>query len=1053
MPLNSDLHQALQQSNDRIAIVGRWTSKPKGVGVYRFSKKKDPKPDGTIRVVDLFEVVRPHLEKKPDVVVMGNRTYNVFVLGEPGSGGDRLELLADSNLLDGAADVLTEAQEEGGRLVERLVGALDRLIPFAGSKFSSKLLEVAARYLHQAALRLPGSHLPNPGKLADLALVDHGLGALLVRFLTAYETDETEIRGLVRQRLRELAKGEAGRGVFTSEHQAEQITGMLEALVRCKATLLDGAESDAIWQAEFSVGDNRVELGLETDELFDLYRRFRIAADEVHRLVRSEPLHASMVLWLFSKYRVGGAFQGKPATDQAAREAFRLGVEDWGDQRVRALTQEQVDVFTARAEEVAVDLEGIPADDEFFPDYLDEIGLHTIRMLQASKRYTKAELEKRAGRLFVRLAESAGAVGRMVDEVKERIDELRPLWVALLNLDDDAIPEAMRAKLDEKRAEVGERAPELFSTDRVEGATKDEFLASFVAELSRSGKQDLAQRYRADLAEIQQKRKHFWALYRVFRGGAAAESTKTSAGTAGVGLANVTLEAEEQQVSARASKQEVFQQAQAGFTAARKHGPVPAAPPAGGTPRPESTDDPAPPAPPSDDAAPATEAESTDDPEAAGGSATAVANVTLDPELSGARETDPSQVLDELPSFAETQDAILTHVNSPEGEANRGRLQALILSEFILASPGEATSLDSDDLSNLLGLLVDIMEHTGDARGEARYYRPGHDEGDTLLTSCLKRINLSRYFPANGFQDLRSVMSWLQRLNNSLAKVSPYLVEVRRLRDTFALLAKYGDPDLEVVVVDDTLKGLASQTRPGETPWMQARPGLLYLTSLAGGGLDQLAKRLRQTVDRKKTVHVPLVFAADGAAGSSRLPTLDDGDFAPIITGGKFGLVVQGLEVDLPPILLLALAPRLADDSLGRIVVDLDDDFGEFPIADEDEPLCSYLKRLWLDPKILGPYLSSRWAAVASSLVSDQLTWDKLKTTFGKQVNEQLKSAADRQAAYQCLPLAPAQLGGVEILADTYQENQLGNGSIERNLGAKVLTTARFGVVEWLKQF
>ncbi|MEM1181982.1 MAG: hypothetical protein AAGM22_26785 [Acidobacteriota bacterium] len=1059
MPLET---QDLEKSNNRIALVGRWTAD--SGKVYRFSKSADKTADGTVRVLDLFASLKPHLQKKDHPVQLANGTKNGFTLGPPEGNGDRLELLADSDLLTGAAGDVIRAQVAGGELVDRMVDALDRLIPFNGSKFSTKLLEVAAGYLHEAAQNMPGHHWPDPGRLATLVRSDHALGEVLVRFLTCYDADEPEILSGIRVRLKELSADEIGRDVFTTEFLTEQIDALLEAMRRCKTTLLDGPETDPLWHAQFSAADNRLELGLDTDDLFDLYRRFRVAADAVHRLVRTEPMHASITLWLFSKYHVGGAFQGSAGVSKAAAGAFDLGVERWGDERVRALTDEQKRDFAARVEAAQADRTGIPDDDAFFDDYLKEIGLYAFRILHPKSTYTKKELEARAGKLFIKLAERAGEVGVIVSGVEDRLDALQPVWVALLNLDDDDTADAMTAKLTEKLAQVGGGAPKSFEAGRVTGDTKQAFLGSFVDELARSGKQDLAQGYRDQLGKIRDMRKHLGVLYRALRGGAAAESTQTTAGTAGIGLADVTLRAEDA-ANARLAKQEAAMREEAAGAGTGQHSSTPtASAPAAAqtTPAPSSdaeaapaasTDDastespPAAPTPEGDEAADSVDSGSDDD-------GRPMADVTLgrDP-----LDSDSAPIRQRLPDFAEIQDKIVSYVSCEDGEAYRGHLQALILSEFILASPGGKTSLGDKDLSNLLGLLIDIVEHTGAARREsgAAFYRPGRDAADATLSSCLQGINLSRYFPANTSADLGSVISWLRKLNDSVAdaKVSEYLDALRQLRDTFALLEAHGDPDLEVVVIDDTLQGLASYGRPKDSPLIQEKPGILYLTPRAGNGLGPLAKQLRGFVDSKTVTHVPLIVSGDGA--SNRLPHLTHAHLTPIVDAkkGEFSLAIEGLDVDLPPVLLLALAPRLADGSLGHVEVDISVGWGAFPKADPDETLCSYLRRLWLTPTVLRPYLSSRWATVVSSLVNDAKSWDQLLTSFGQHVDGSLADPENRQAAYRYLPLPAAVLGQVEILGETLQEGSLGQGSAEQDLGAKIQTRISLGTIDWLSHF
>src|SRR5690606_37798596 len=81
--------------------------------------------------------------------------------------------------------------------------------------------------------------------------------------------------------------------------------------------------------------------------------------------------------------------------------------------------------------------------------------------------------------------------------------------------------------------------------------------------------------------------------------------------------------------------------------------------------------------------------------------------------------------------------------------------RALALGEYMSATPPEESNLGVADLSNVLGIALDMVEHVGEV-DDGKMFKAGV----TLPPDVLARMNLSVHYPVNNARELSSVLQY-----------------------------------------------------------------------------------------------------------------------------------------------------------------------------------------------------------------------------------------------------------------------------------------------------
>jgi len=127
-------------------------------------------------------------------------------------------------------------------------------------------------------------------------------------------------------------------------------------------------------------------------------------------------------------------------------------------------------------------------------------------------------------------------------------------------------------------------------------------------------------------------------------------------------------------------------------------------------------------------------------------------------------------------------------------------MRALIVGETILSSPHGSVNLNSRDLSNNIGLIMELVEKIGNP--DENWY--DNEALEDLQAEKLKDINLSEFYPLTDQQelDMDAILQYHYALCKNLSLVNNYFVDLKEIRD-FIESAKTSD--LEVQFINSTI--------------------------------------------------------------------------------------------------------------------------------------------------------------------------------------------------------------------------------------------------------
>ena len=227
----------------------------------------------------------------------------------------------------------------------------------------------------------------------------------------------------------------------------------------------------------------------------------------------------------------------------------------------------------------------------------------------------------------------------------------------------------------------------------------------------------------------------------------------------------------------------------------------------------------------------------------------------------------PKDVLDQVDTLSKTQDKIHTKYTAMDQNArlNRG-LRTLLLGEYMLAAPAGTVHLGEDDLSVILGIMLDMVEHIGDATKDGRVEPKLLTNAPTEGLTGLSHINISGHYPVADFGQLDAVLEYHYTLCQKLTKARTYLREIGELSRFLDAVAG----TLKVVIINDTLRGYCDNVKASSQFLAAAdAPAIVYLTAQAGAdreSLEAFAKKVVRAVqDRTNSpnVQIPIVVSAD----------------------------------------------------------------------------------------------------------------------------------------------------------------------------------------------
>ena len=198
--------------------------------------------------------------------------------------------------------------------------------------------------------------------------------------------------------------------------------------------------------------------------------------------------------------------------------------------------------------------------------------------------------------------------------------------------------------------------------------------------------------------------------------------------------------------------------------------------------------------------------------------------------------------------------------------------RASSLGRFLLAAPDSRAPFGREDVSNIMGLLVDMAQHLGDLHGDKTL---GISNSQAELNAALRKINLSQYYPVSDEAELSRVFNYHYSLIKSIEDVRAYLSEVTAIANLFD--AAHGS-GLRIVVANKTLGEEVSPDFASNNVLTNHPARTAYLTSQnEPTDLDNAWANLQKGLSTSTSVQVP-VFVAHKSLHSgidgTKLPAL-----------------------------------------------------------------------------------------------------------------------------------------------------------------------------------
>ncbi|MEK8021447.1 MAG: hypothetical protein VSS75_031610, partial [Candidatus Parabeggiatoa sp.] len=166
------------------------------------------------------------------------------------------------------------------------------------------------------------------------------------------------------------------------------------------------------------------------------YKLFREHSDNVHRFLRSGPLHSFLFCWLASKYQEHT--EGQTQND-ASNVMFQIGVEGQGKKRIIAESSAEWQETTHRIRD-AISLDRLSPEQQkdinnptLYEAGSEALGSNLIKALETRGNFTRRQLVQRCEDLFVETALLVGgAMGDILRQFNQRFDDYMVLYHAIL---------------------------------------------------------------------------------------------------------------------------------------------------------------------------------------------------------------------------------------------------------------------------------------------------------------------------------------------------------------------------------------------------------------------------------------------------------------------------------------------------------------------------------------------------------------------------------------------------------------------------------------------
>ncbi|GEM_PF-5152215 len=935
------------------------------------------------------------------------------------------------------ADPYKIIQKKGAGLFEKLLGHLDVAAHFFHTDFAEHLFSFSSLYVRiYATDRLRGRNIAiDPYQWNRIFMSDHQLTASLINYLCACPQDELTALDKFKQIFKKSAEesNQSFKWGWKSGYLDEISSVLPEALEKCKQGLYYAKDDDPVFKQVAGTKEIKEwfggypDLGLkEKSGLFThYYKMFLDNSNEIHKIIRNSAEHSFLFCWLASKYAGHGL--GNPII--ASDEMYKIGIEAMKQERIRGESNEELE----RNEEIIRASEGICKDTDILRDdnykaHLKIVQRNIIEAFQPSRRFTRENLVERCEDMFIILSQMCeGKVSDIHREIEKYIKQHMPVYQAVLRITKSKdIPSDIQAYIDrfkkeseglseearnfvnkfiedkeDKEAKI--RQINIADTNPLSKAVKE----SFVGYFAESVKSKFASEWSTNKEEIKAQKIQFENAYR-FRLNQEVNSDGLYHNGAGTPAIAIPLEdipnikkdkdivKKRERIAADVMKSqenyvknfqiktqlpEKLKDISSGMFDLRIKGT-------------DKKDD------------PLAKLQKTENQIIINNLNPGKADQLLSEKSIVATSGDTNvevelAVLQDIPELKDKIDVVkkdfvqesvlkddgfwksysellqnkLTKQYRKEKENAQGdtflkKMRSLILGEYMLSTPSDQTNLNMDDLSNILGIMLDMVDQIGNSNIEPGIF---NNFPTDKVTSFLKDINLSKYYPVEDDGQMSQILTYHYELCQKLIAVQPYLDEIGELKSLFEALQ--GNNEIEIRIINKTLTEHVNGVAVNSKLFLcEDHPLFVYLTGQSDSDINAALTRLKgelhnpnpatpgiiQQIGIGFDLQLPIFVSKDANVNSDAFPiinpnTINLPDFSTIRIVKNIGGKDCVSPVNGKPFLFLCASLMVSDVNsfnLGKFVM-TKDSIRLFNTAGlgspqlKDQNVSAYLKDLW----------------------------------------------------------------------------------------------------------
>ena len=177
-------------------------------------------------------------------------------------------------------------------------------------------------------------------------------------------------------------------------------------------------------------------------------------------------------------------------------------------------------------------------------------------------------------------------------------------------------------------------------------------------------------------------------------------------------------------------------------------------------------------------------------------------------------ESEPEKLWESITKTENKGDEVLDKYGDKDDLAMS--LRALVLGSLMLATPKDKISLGEQDLSQILGLILEMVQHIGTLNSKTLFNNEPSDGLLDIPLAGLNAINLSRFYPSALREDgnLNAVLQYHYDICKKVGDISSYMNEVQELSRIFEAL-RFNN-DIEIKLINQTLEEHVNNTQSNE---------------------------------------------------------------------------------------------------------------------------------------------------------------------------------------------------------------------------------------------